>query len=246
MDVASQTGRAVLNLREMLLRGDFPRGERISELSLVAPLGASRTPIRLALERLAHEGLLEVWPTGGFIVREFTMDDVWDAIEVRGLLEGAAAKLAAERLVDETELASLHKCREEMDAILYQGGDEYISPSIDAFARYMDLNEIFHSTLLDLAKSPMLRRTLEQVISLPFASPSAMVYIRSKLPRETEMFAIGEEQHRAILEAVQKRQGHRAESLAREHACLSRRVLELSLSDKDILSSVPGGSLIKA
>ena len=66
VDVASQTGRTLLNLREMLLRGDFQAGERISELPLVARLGVSRTPIRLALDRLAHEGLLESVPTGGF------------------------------------------------------------------------------------------------------------------------------------------------------------------------------------
>src|SRR5580692_2770225 len=55
----SQTGRTLLNLRGMLLRGDFQPGERLSELPLVARLGVSRTPIRLALDRLAHEGLLE-------------------------------------------------------------------------------------------------------------------------------------------------------------------------------------------
>ena len=56
----SQTGRTLVNLRGMLLRGDFQAGERISELPLVARLGVSRTPIRLALDRLAHEGLLDL------------------------------------------------------------------------------------------------------------------------------------------------------------------------------------------
>ena len=73
-DVASQTARAFVRVREMLLRGEVARGERISELPLVARLGMSRTPIRLALERLMHAGLLETNPTGGFTVREFTLD----------------------------------------------------------------------------------------------------------------------------------------------------------------------------
>src|SRR5213076_1385631 len=111
-DVASQTGRAFFLVREMLLRGDFGRGERISELPLVARLGMSRTPIRLALERLAHIGLPETTATGGFSVREFTLSEVRDAIEVRGVLEGTAARLAAERLTDSSELASSeHHCR---------------------------------------------------------------------------------------------------------------------------------------
>src|SRR5215475_6198315 len=103
-DINSQTGRTLLNLREMLLRGDFQPSERISELALVAKLGVSRTPIRLALDRLAHEGLLEPTPSGGFVVRQFTREDLWDAIETRGVLEGMAARLAAERLDDPLEL----------------------------------------------------------------------------------------------------------------------------------------------
>src|SRR5437879_11434407 len=76
----SHSGRAVALLRELLLGGEFRPGERISELPLVERLGVSRTPIRLALEKLAQEGLLEKSPTGGFTVRAFTLSDIWDAI----------------------------------------------------------------------------------------------------------------------------------------------------------------------
>jgi len=198
-DVASQTARAFIGIRELLLRGKFPRGERISELPLVARLGMSRTPIRLALERLAHIGLLDVGATGGFTVREFTLVEVLDAIEVRGVLEGTAARLAAEP---------------------------------------------FPSAMIDLAKGTMLRRHLEQVNSLPFASPSAMVFPSSILPKSDETLAIALEHHRGIVDAIGNRQGTRAESLAREHAYIARRVLELALSDTDALSGVPGGPLI--
>jgi GntR family transcriptional regulator of vanillate catabolism len=236
-EFVSQTGRTLLSLREMLLRGDFQPGERISELPLVSRLGASRTPIRLALDRLAHEGLIEASPSGGFVVREFTLTDIWDAIEMRGVLEGTAARLAAERLQDDSELATLRKCRDEIDV--------FLSPTIDSFAHYLDLNEAFHSALTDLAKSPMLRRTLERVMSLPFASPSAAVFARAKLPKAAEMLIIGHEQHHAIVEAVARREGTRAEHLAREHARLSRRNLETALSDASVWSCVPGASLIK-
>jgi len=236
-ELNSQTGRALLNLREIILRGDFQPGERISELPLVARLGVSRTPIRLALDRLANEGLLEVSPTGGFVVREFTVEDIWDAIEMRGVLEGTAARLSAERLADDRELDKLRQYRDQMDAILH--------PNIDSFALYLDLNEAFHSTVVDLAKSPMLRRTLERVLSLPFASPSALVFARSKLPRATEMLVLGQEHHHAIVEAIENREGTRAEAVAREHARLSRRNLEMALSDQAILNCVPGASLIR-
>jgi GntR family transcriptional regulator of vanillate catabolism len=235
-DVASQTARALIGIRELLLHGDFARGERISELPLVARLGMSRTPIRLALERLAHIGLLDVAATGGFTVREFTLAEVLDAIELRGVLEGTAARLAAERLTDPAELDAARRFAREMETLTRL--------TIDSFPIYMDLNEGFHSAILALAKSVMLERSLAQVKSLPFASPSAMVFPTSVLARSDETLAISLEHHRAILEAIAARQSTRAEALAREHAYVARRVLELALSDTNALSRVPGGSLI--
>jgi len=239
-EFVSQTGRTLLNLRAMLLRGDFRPGERISELPLVARLGVSRTPIRLALDRLANEGLLEVVPSGGFMVGEFTRADMWDAIEVRGVLEGTAARLAAERLTDESELGALRGLQVQMEEIQLPAHG-----SIDTFARYIDLNETFHSGIVDLAKSPMLRRALEKVMSLPFAAPSALVYVRAKLPQAAELFTLSQAHHRSLLEAIGSRQSARAESLAKEHALLSRRNLELVFEDQTLLSHIPGGSLIK-
>lgn len=243
----SQTGRTLLNLRGMLLRGEFQPGERLSELPLVARLGVSRTPLRLALDRLAHEGLLEASPTGGFVVRAFTIEDIWDAIEARGVLEGAAARLAAERLTHDAELNQLRAFRDEMDAMIQVDGDPdtFKEPDIDSFARYLDLNEAFHSEIVMLSKSAMLRRALGQVNSVPFASPSALVYVKAKLPRAPQVFAISHEHHRAIVEAIEHHEGARAEGLAREHSRMTRRNVEFALSNTSLLSNVPGASLIK-
>ena len=235
-DVASQTARALFNLRDLLLRGELPPGERVSELPLVARFGMSRTPIRLALERLAHIGLLDVNATGGFTVRGFTPSEALDAIEIRGVLEGTAARLAAERLGDSSELEALRRHCREME--------EFDRLTLDSFARYMDMNEAFHAAIIDLAKCAMLRRTMQQAVSLPFASPSAMVFPTSGLANADETLALAKAHHRGIVEAIAKRQGTRAEGLAREHAYIGRHVLELALSDMAALRRVPGASLI--
>lgn len=235
-DVASQTARALFGIREMLLNGEFPPGDRISELPMVARLGMSRTPIRLALERLAHVGFLDVGPTGGFTVRGFTLAEVLDAIEIRGVLEGTAARLAAERLTQDAELAVLRRLGGEI---------EELGPlTVETFAQYMSLNDAFHSAIVDLSKSAVLRRNLEQFFSLPFASPSGMVFPTSAMPKADETLAIAHEHHRRIVEAIGNRQGTRAESLAREHAFIARRVLELTLSNYEGLQRVPGAALI--
>src|SRR6266852_5426271 len=95
-DSASQISRATLGLRELLLQGAFRPGQRIAEIPLSAKLGVSRTPLRLAFEKLEHEGLVHAIAHSGFAASEFTLTDIWDAIETRGILEGAAARIAAE------------------------------------------------------------------------------------------------------------------------------------------------------
>ena len=235
-DVASQTARALFSLRESVLRGEFAPGERMSELPLVARLGVSRTPIRLALERLAHMGLLDISASGGFTVRGYTPAEALDAIEVRGVLEGTAARLAAERLVDSAELATLRHLGEEMERL------ERLT--LDSFGHYMDLNEAFHAAIVDLAKSVMLKRAIRHAVSLPFASPSAMVFPTSGLSHADQALALAKEHHRGLVEAIAARHGTRAENLAREHAFIGRRVMAMALADGEALSRIPGASLI--
>jgi GntR family transcriptional regulator of vanillate catabolism len=225
----SHSGRAVAALRDLLLGGEFRPGERISELPLVERLGVSRTPIRLALEKLAQEGLIEKSPTGGFTVRAFTLADIWDAIEARGALEGSAAKLAAERLEDRAKLAPLLAGIDEMGAL----------PG-SAFVRYSQLNGAFHAAVVELARSPMLRWALDRFQSIPFAAPSATV-----LPVAEEIVNLAVEQHRGIVDAIGRKDPATAERAAREHARLARRNLEIALEDMNLLSRVPGASLIR-
>jgi GntR family transcriptional regulator, vanillate catabolism transcriptional regulator len=233
----SQLARTILRLREMLLAGEFNPGERISEAPLAARIGVSRTPIRLALERLAHEGLLEPYTTGGFIVRKFTLEDVWNGIEVRGLLEGGAARLAAEHLVDERELDALRRCQEELDAI----GE----PTIETFPSYLQINDKFHGEILRLAKNETLKQVLDRLVSVPLASRHALVSLQTKFPESLQIFIVARDQHHQIIDAITKRQGARAESLAREHAQISRRALEVVFAHTEALRSLPGGLLVQ-
>jgi GntR family transcriptional regulator of vanillate catabolism len=237
----SQTVRAVLRLREALLSGEFQPGERVSEIPLSARLGVSRTPLRHALVKLEHEGLLERLPGGGFMARAFSKADIDDAIEVRGVLEGTAARLAAERLEHGRELSELRECSRQMEVLVRGQGEG------DAFfASYMTLNGQFHEALMDLAKSEILRRALENIVSLPFASPNAaFVLVQARLPESREILVLAQDQHRTILEAIENREGTRAENMAREHARISRRNLEIALERRDLLDDVPGASLLR-
>lgn len=138
--------------------GDLPGGARIAELTLVERLGVSRTPIREALLRLEQEGLLHGLPSGGYAVRTFSETDVADAIELRGTMEGLAARLAAERGADALLLAQAAQCLDAIDQVLQpQALDD------DGFARYVALNAQFHHLLARMVGSDLVVRELERI-----------------------------------------------------------------------------------
>jgi GntR family transcriptional regulator of vanillate catabolism len=236
-DSDSQVARATLGLRDMLLRGGLRPGERIAEIPLSAKLGVSRTPLRLAFEKLQHEGLIYALPHSGFAATEFTISDIWDAIETRGILEGSCARLAAERLKDDAQLEPLRRIRRAMEASLAR--------DLENSTEYLDLNEAFHMGIQDLANNKILRRAIEQVYKLPFASPSSRVLLSKTLPGWHEIMPIAEEHHRGILDAIEHGEGSRAENLGREHARLTRRHLELALANKSFIEHIPGAHLFK-
>ncbi len=234
----SQTTKATLGLRQLLLDGAFEPRERVPELRLVKELGVSRTPLRVALMTLEHEGLLETLPGGGFVVREFTRTDIDDAIELRGVLEGTAARLAAERLESEKELESLRVCCRSMDATVR-------THSIETFMEYLRLNEEFHCGFRALAKSAQLDRALGHALALPFAPPSALLMVHSALPESWEILLVAQHQHHALIEAIAQREGARADALAREHARIARRNLDVALANRLLLDRVPGSTLLR-
>jgi len=221
--------RAQLKLREMILAGELAGGARIAELAIVELLGVSRTPIRAALMRLEQEGLLEALPNGGYAVRIFSEDDVSDAIELRGTLEGLLVRLAAERGAEPVLLAQAQLCLDEVDAVLRE-------PALDdeAFSRYVTLNERFHALVCEMAGSSVITKELERVTALPFASASGFVVAQANSPCARDMLVVAQDQHRQVLVAIAQREGARAEAIMREHSRLAQRNLRAAMASHQL------------
>jgi GntR family transcriptional regulator of vanillate catabolism len=237
----SQTLRATLAIRELILEGALSGGERISELAVVERTGISRTPIRAALQRLEGEGLVETIPSGGYAVRSFSEQEVFDAIEIRGTLEGMAARFAAERGASAGQLRPLESCLAELDHVV--GG---ALGTEKGFSRYMALNARFHAQLVELAGSPPLARQVARACALPFASPSGFVAAQAVLPDSHRLLIIAQDQHRCVVDAIARRQGARAQAIMQEHARVAARNLRLALRSEQALELVPGRALIRA
>lgn len=235
---ASQTLKGVLGVRDLVFSGVIAPGERLSEISVSERLGLSRTPVRAALARLEQEGILDAIPSGGYSVRQFSEADVADAIELRGVLEGTAARLAAERGVAPTRLAAIRDVVARLDQVLANGTD---AMDLDA---YMALNAEFHDMLAHLSGSRIVQRELERVMQLPFAGPSAFLNAQTSVPAFRASLAVGQAHHRAIVHAIEMREGSRAEAVTREHARLARQNLDFVMKDPALMERVPGLMLL--
>ncbi len=231
--------RAQIHLREQILGGELPGGTRLFEVALAEQLAISRTPIREAMSRLAEEGLLERVRGGGFRVRSFDFDDVMDAIELRGVLEGTAARLAAERGADAAALARMNRLLADLD------GCFGAAPGQVDFEAYAENNSRFHAALAALPGSRTIEREIARATQLPFASPSAFLPDSAQLAAFRLSLNLAQEQHRALIEAIAARQGARAESIAREHARTAQRNLHHILAgDRALIGQVPGLGLV--
>lgn len=133
-------------LRDLIVEGRLAGGTRIHEGRLCEQLGVSRTPLREALKVLANEGLVDLLPNRGAVVRPVTAKDTRDLLRVLGRLEALAGELACAAATNE-EIADLQAVHERM-LELHRAGN---------IMEYFKLNQEIHSGIVRLARNPTLR-----------------------------------------------------------------------------------------
>jgi GntR family transcriptional regulator of vanillate catabolism len=215
---APEAASVVAALRQRIVDGHYPPGTRLAEIPVADALGVSRTPVRLAFRTLEQEGLLEKIGKRGLVVRAFTQADVLCAIEVRGALEGLAARRLAEAGITPGLLATLQRCLADGEQVLAQGrlaeGD---------IARWSRLNQVFHDTIVGGTGSRVIADAIARNNHLPFASADSITIDPQALDREFRKLQFAQLQHRLIVEALRGRESARVETLMREHANIGLR-----------------------
>ena len=210
----SKPGQHVISrLRQMILSGELESGQRLAEIPTAEQLGVSRTPIRIAFRTLEQEGLLTKLSGRGYMVRQVTQAEISGSIEVRGVLEGLAARQAAENTLSNTQTKELRE-------LLKQGDDLFLKGSINEqdLAMYHDMNQRFHQIIIEASLNPAIAEALSRNEHLPFASVSALAFDRNNLAQEYRRFNFAHMQHHAVFDAIHNGQGSRAEAIMREHA----------------------------
>jgi GntR family transcriptional regulator of vanillate catabolism len=216
----SQRSQLVLKLREMILTGKFQPGERLVEVRVAADLGVSRTPVRSAFEALAREGLVSPAPNlRGFVVREVTLKQILDATELRGVLEGVAARRVAEQGLGSDDHRTLDRCIARTAAI-FENGE--LDP--DGGDTWAENNALFHRTIIQASGNEPLMHALMVNDQVPFSGAGAFLDDIDDVEATRGQFLIlqaAQRHHETILQCLLRGEGARVEALMREHCFLA-------------------------
>jgi DNA-binding GntR family transcriptional regulator len=209
---ASSQG-AYKEIRAKILTGAFGSGERLTEEALARELGMSRTPIRQALTRLEAEGLVTLVPNRGAIVCSYSLADVLEIYDLRALLEGHAARCAANK-AQEKQLETLRTLVEEMEGF---APDAFPSHE-EAVRWFAERNNRLHQAIHAASGNRRLVNLLSRTIQIPLVYKAFFAYSERELK-------LSKYYHRKIVQAVERRDGDEAESLMRAHIYQGRDVV---------------------
>jgi len=184
-------GEILGRLRDYLVEGNIPDGNRIPERQLCEMLGISRTPLREALKVLAAEGLVELLPNRGARVRHLSEQDLGELFDIMGGLEGLAGRLACENITDE-EIAEIERLHYEMYGF-------YLHRDMHA---YFNVNQLIHLKIVEASRNIMLRETYAN-----FAGRIRRVRYSANFARKRERWGEAMREHEMILEALRRRAG---------------------------------------
>jgi DNA-binding GntR family transcriptional regulator len=202
-------------IRDAILKGALTPGEKVAEPELAERFGISRTPIREAFRQLESEGYLTVIPRKGAVVTSLSERDIQEFYSIKSILEGYAARMAAERLT-ERDLDRLEAINERL-AQLTRDGD------VKTFFRvHNEFHELFiraagNEKLLELINQLMMKFNRLRMTSL-------------SLPGRME---ISVQEHRKIIEAFRERDGEKADNLVRRTANYGGQVLIQSMAQEE-------------
>ncbi|GAB2931901.1 GntR family transcriptional regulator [Streptomyces mayteni] len=209
----SMQGRVIDEMRRRIISGDLPAGASLSEVVLAESFGVSRTPVREALKQLQTEGLVEIRPRVGTFVTAPSRREITELFEMKELLEGAAARLLAQR----GRVPELDRLEENLRA-----ADAAVAA--DDRDGYAKLVQEFHDLLIagaDNAKLASHYRILMNQLAY-----SRLVTTSLSQPGRAQL---SDREHHHVLELITAKDGDSAERVMREHVRASRRALMTSL-----------------
>jgi DNA-binding GntR family transcriptional regulator len=200
--LSKSSDKAYGAIRDMIVDGVFAPGDHLSEEHLSAEIGVSRTPVREALRRLEGDYFVAIRANRGARVIGWEPGDVEDLFELRAIVEGFAARCAAERAT----AADIEAMRAEIVAI-DRALTNRAKPDID---RFLAANSRFHELLSGASKNSRLAEIIKSLVAQAVVVRTARRYSKEQLQRSNF-------HHREMLDAIEARDGALAETIMRTH-----------------------------
>lgn len=194
-------------LKEEILSGVLKPNERIITKNAADKLGLSETPVREALRRLEQDGLIVALPHKGAVVAELPIAEIEELLLIRGVLEGLAARLAAE-VINSADIHEIEELQRKMEIAVEEGRLE----------QFGLLNRQFHQRIYEVVKYKHLTQLIESIWE---KVPRA----RSVFMQDPEHQRISREEHQSLINALCARDGEEAERITIKHKERSFRAL---------------------
>jgi len=192
--------RLVQRLRDGIIRSQYAPGQRLIEADLTRDFGVSRGPLREAFRRLSAEGLVQIVPHRGAVVRRLSFSETMELFQIRTALECLAVQLAADGIDTGDNRARFE------DAIRPIWNE---SPRASG-ATYHEENRRFHQAILDICGNQQLAE-LSRQLQLP------LLMLQMSGVMTSDMYADSVIEHRAIASAILAGDAKRAERAMRKH-----------------------------
>lgn len=186
-------------LKTEIIKGSLKPGTKLLEGKIAKQMKVSRTPIREALRELAAEGFVKISPNQGVIVSNASIENIQEVLQIRGVLEGLAARLAT-KIISEEEIKELEKYQKQME--YYTNKDNSLAFSeIDAEFHELILNICGNNRLIQIRKNISDQANRYRIRSLSI--PGRLKYSLKE--------------HQEILEALKRKDSEQADRLSQKH-----------------------------
>lgn len=191
-------------VRDAIVSGELAPGTKTSETQIATILGVSRTPVREALRQLNAQGFVTLVKNSGVIIADFTLEDTMGILQVRGVLEGLAARLAATNITHEqiAHLESVHHLIYKIDK----------STSAECGEEFMLADRSFHDYIIQVSGNFHIQQINDSLKGRLMRLHTLLIDLSNG-----EILDQVKEHHGEILTAIAKRQGEKAERLSRMH-----------------------------
>jgi len=186
-------------LKEAIVKGFLEPGTKLLENKIAEKMQVSRTPVREAMQKLLAEGYVKTTPNQTIVVTKVSPEDIKEVLQIRGVLEGLAARIAAKKI-----------SRQEIDELENVVAQMSLHVTKENLSSYCKVDDEFHDLILNICGNKWIIQIRDNLGSFIYRSRIKSLSVPGRLKRSLE-------EHRKIMESLKKHNSEEADRLSQIH-----------------------------